>query len=245
VYVGVLAQRLLTRSEPDSTPATRFNRFVRWRWLAASGLLWAVFAGLTYLATMHPYLGPDLALARWVQAATTGPLALTFPVIDWLSGNPGTGAALAVLALVGLAHWRQLPFAVVVELGATETYQLVNQGLKLPRPTSDLVRVMEHPGAYGWPSGHANFALVQVGVLLLCVVRVYVPRRFLPAAVVLGALVVALFVIERVSVGVHWPSQTLGGLLVAAGWLTLALGIRWLSDPVLAGRPLGDRSRTS
>jgi membrane-associated phospholipid phosphatase len=45
--------------------------------------------------------------------------------------------------------------------------------------------------------------------------------------------VVLSFALERVYVGAHWPSQTLGGLLNAGGWLTLSLSIRFLSDPVV------------
>jgi membrane-associated phospholipid phosphatase len=216
------------------TLASRFSRLVRWRWLAASALIWVVFAALSYAATRQPYLGPDLALSRWVQSADWGPLTGAFSLTTWLAGQ-GTVVAVLVVALVALVNWRAAFFAAVVEVGATQTYRVVNHALQVPRPTPDLVRVTEHPGAYGWPSGHASFALVQVALLVLCVAGAYLPRRALAIVAALGGLVVLTFVLQRVSVGAHWPSQTVGGLLVAAGWLTLALSIRWLSDPVVAG----------
>jgi len=214
-------------------PATGIARFVRLRWLAASAAAWALFAGLSTLSSVYGYFPVDVSIARWVQSVNWGPLKLAVPFITWLSGTPGNAAAIAVVALVGLANWRALPFAVVVGLGAPTTYSLVNQGLRVPRPTSDLVRITEHPGAYGWPSGHASFALVQVGLLVLCVAGARLPRRPLYVLAAVGALVVLSFVVQRIYVGAHWPSQTLGGLLNAAGWLTLAISIRPLSNPVV------------
>jgi undecaprenyl-diphosphatase len=218
-------------------PPAGIARFVRPRWLAASAATWAVFAGLSYLSTVHPYFPVDVSMARWVQSVNWGPLTLAFPFITSLSGAPGNVAAIGVVALVGLANWRALPFAIVMELGAAATYSLVNQALREPRPTADLVRITEHAGAYGWPSGHASFALVQVSLLVLCVAGSRLPRRVLYMSAAVGALVVLSFVVQRVYVGAHWPSQTLGGLLNAAGWLTLSVSIRPLSDPVLSRLP--------
>ena len=182
---------------------------------------------------MYRYFPFDVPIARWVQSVDWGPLRLAFPFISWLSGAPGNVAAIVVLALVGLANWRALPFALVVEVGAGATYSVVNTALRVPRPTADLVRVAEHPGAFGWPSGHASFALVEMALLVVCVAGARLPRRALSLVAAAGALVVLSFVVERVYVGVHWPSQTLGGLLNAAGWLTLAVALRLLSDPVV------------
>jgi membrane-associated phospholipid phosphatase len=218
---------------------TAIARFVRWRWLAASTGVWMIFAGLSWVSTQHSYLPGDVGLARWMQSVNWGPLQLVFPLISWLSGTPGTVVAAAVVAVVALANWRALPFALVVELGATATYTLVNQGLQVPRPTPDLVRVTDHAGAYGWPSGHTSFAVVQVTLIMLVLAGTRLPRRALYTAALAGMLVVLLFVIERVYVGAHWPSQTLGGMLNAAGWLTLAIAVRWLSDPIV--RQLGTR----
>lgn len=210
------------------------GRFVRWRWLAASAVIWTAFGVLSYEATRRPYLPPDLPLARCVQSVDWGPLALAFPLINQMSGLPGTVASALVVAVVALADWRAVPFAVVVEVGAAQTYVFVNSALRVPRPAAGLLRITEHPGAYGWPSGHASFALVQVTLLVvaLAAARPSRPVRVIVAAG--GGIVVLAFAIQRVSAGVHWPSQTLGGLLVAAGWLTLATSIRWLGDPVLS-----------
>jgi undecaprenyl-diphosphatase len=210
------------------------GRFVRWRWLAASAAIWAVFGALTYEASRRPFLGPDLTLARWVQSVDWGPLTPAFPFINQMAGTEGAVVSALVVGAVALADWRAVPFAAVVEIGASQTYSIVNGALRAPRPAPGLIRITEHPGAYGWPSGHAGFALVQAALLVFAVAAVRPPRPFRLVVAVAGVLVVLAFVIQRVDAGVHWPSQTLGGLLVGAGWLTLAMSVRRLSDPVVA-----------
>jgi membrane-associated phospholipid phosphatase len=85
--------------------------------------------------------------------------------------------SLVVIALIAVVNWRSVPFAVVVGLGASQTYSWLNNVLRFPRPSAGLVRVTEHAGGYGWPSGHASFAVVQVTLLVWCVAAVYLPRR--------------------------------------------------------------------
>jgi len=49
--------------------------------------------------------------------------------------------------------------------------------------------------------------------------------------------VAALFVIvggfSRIYSGAHWPTDVLGGILIAVAWLSFVMSIRWISDPVL------------
>ena len=110
----------MTTRVTDSHPPTKRSledptgiaRFLRLRWLAASAAIWAVFAVLSYLSAVYQYLPFDVSIDRWVQSVNWGPLNLSFPFITSLSGTPGNVATIAVLALVGLANWRALPFAI-------------------------------------------------------------------------------------------------------------------------------------
>jgi membrane-associated phospholipid phosphatase len=219
--------------QAHSTPASWAERSLRPRFIFITLGAWALLALLTRFAIAHPRFPGDLPIARWVQSVDWSLLGAAFPIMDWLAGAAGTPTAIAVIACAALVNWRSAPFAIVVEGGASGTYSVLNQWLKLPRPTSDLVKVLVHPSGFGWPSGHAGFALTQVGVIVLCIAGPLLPRRALYAVAAAGALVVAAFCIQRVYVGAHWPSQALGGLVVGTCWLTLGLSIRALSDPVV------------
>jgi membrane-associated phospholipid phosphatase len=38
---------------------------------------------------------------------------------------------------------------------------------------------------------------------------------------------------SRIYSGAHWPTDVLGGTLIAVAWLSFVMSIRWISDPVL------------
>jgi len=101
------------------------------------------------------------------------------------------------------------------------------------RPTTALVpQVTEHPGASSYPSGHTIFIVTVTTVLMLCFGYRFLPRRALPVGWILVALIVFANAIGRIYTGAHWPSDVLGGLLIAVAWMSLLLSVRWVSDRV-------------
>lgn len=93
--------------------------------------------------------------------------------------------------------------------------------LSLPRPLGvlpdDLVTVIG-PGhrRSAFPSGHTATIALLTGVWALSSIRRWAPWLALGTAVLVG--------VSRVAVGVHWPSDVLGGL--ALGWTSAWVGLR-------------------
>jgi len=85
-----------------------------------------------------------------------------------------------------------------------------------PRPTDALVQVFSVENGSGFPSGHALFAAVVLGFLAyLAVTRLR--RRSLRALSFAGLLMLIILTgVSRVYLGVHWPSDVVGGYLVGA-----------------------------
>ena len=84
------------------------------------------------------------------------------------------------------------------------------------------------PGTYSFPSGHAFVGTVYYGMLAI----VISPRRGVRAAGVVVGVVIGL---SRIYLGVHFPSDVLAGLSLAAFWLAMAwlsFGGRWSSRAV-------------
>ncbi|WP_369217721.1 phosphatase PAP2 family protein [Streptomyces flavofungini] len=159
---------------------------------------------------------------RWA-VADPGATRVSRVLTDWV-WDPWTMRALcavAVLWLVGRgARWLALWLA-----GACLVASAVQQALKAavdrPRPVWPDPVDSAHFAAF--PSGHAMTAAVVCG-LLLWLLRLYGAGPALwRAALALAALSVAGVGLTRVWLGVHWPTDVIGGWLLGALVVTLTI----------------------
>ncbi|MFJ5088485.1 phosphatase PAP2 family protein [Streptomyces sp. NPDC088674] len=187
-----------------------------------SALLLALVA-----ASWQPLLSLDSSLARSAhrQAVRHEGLTHTCRVLsDWV-WDPWTFRLLAALLVVWLFVRGARDLAVriaVVCVAGTLLQQLVKAAVGRERPVWPDPVDSAHFAAF--PSGHALTATVVSG-LLWWVLRLYgAPRPLLWAV---GAVLVASVVgvgLTRVWLGVHWPSDVVGGWLLGA--LLVVLGTR-------------------
>ncbi len=98
---------------------------------------------------------------------------------------------------------------------------LLNSGLKVlfgrQRPEIFEWRT-PYAGELAFPSGHSMTAMVAYASLSLVLVRVLRPGPALAFAIGACALAVLLVGVTRVYLGVHYPSDVLGGYLAGLGW---------------------------
>jgi undecaprenyl-diphosphatase len=84
---------------------------------------------------------------------------------------------------------------------------------------------LSHPfQRWSYPAGHTMTALIVYGLLVTCLVRVIPPVR--PWALSFLALWLALIGFSRVYLGVHWPTDVVGGLLAGGAWLSFCLALQ-------------------
>ncbi|MGH2888040.1 MAG: phosphatase PAP2 family protein [Solirubrobacteraceae bacterium] len=141
----------------------------------------------------------------------------------------------AIVLIVALARRRPRVAAMiaVVVLGANETTQLLKPLLAAPR---DLV--YWHPiDAASWPSGHATAAMT----LALCSIVAAPARRRPAVAAAMAAFAVAVCY-SFLELGWHYPSDVLGGFLVAVIWTLLGIAVLTIVEARRAGAPARSRS---
>jgi undecaprenyl-diphosphatase len=197
----------------------------------------AVAAGvLAAIVVMHPYLSLDATLQDDIQSTNWGPLTLTFPFLTWLGGPGGTIMQVVVIVLVLVLNRRGWMLALAGLAGGLSYLAVVNL-VNRPRPTAaQILRVTEHPGSTSFPSGHLIFITISAAVLMLCVGYRYLPRWAIPIGWAIVAGIVLVAGLDRIYGGAHWPTDVVGGFLIAAAWLSFVVSIRWISDRAMAPR---------
>jgi undecaprenyl-diphosphatase len=196
-------------------------------------------AVLTLYVMGHPYIPQDATVERDVQATDWGPLVYAFRFYSWIGDAKGLVVEVVIFFLILLFNRRAWLFAA----GATLTggwYAAIVNLVHRPRPTVPYVyQVTEHPGASSYPSGHTMFVVTVVVVLMVCFGHRFLPRWGQVAGWSVAVLLVAANAIGRMYTGAHWPSDVLGGILIAVFWLSLLASIRRVYD-LNQARPKAD-----
>lgn len=106
---------------------------------------------------------------------------------------------------------RPIGFSVLVSLviNAIFTNLTLKDLIARPRPfvVSDaIVTLVKEPGSFSFPSGHTSASVTAALVLFKLT-----PKKYGISALILAALIA----LSRIYVGVHYPTDILGGLIVA------------------------------
>jgi undecaprenyl-diphosphatase len=160
-----------------------------------------------------------------------GPVWLEEMVRDFTAfGSTGpllflTGAATGYFVLRRSYHMAGLVLLTV--LGGFVLTLLLKEGFARPRP--ELVPRITYVNTQSFPSGHSSIAAAVYLTLGALIARLQ-PSRRLKSYVMAVALALTFLVgISRIYLGVHWPSDVLGGWTIGAVWATAALLLsRWV-----------------
>ncbi|MGH4025014.1 MAG: phosphatase PAP2 family protein [Pseudonocardiaceae bacterium] len=166
----------------------------------------------------------DAPVSGVVVDAREPGLSRFFEVISW-AGSPALLVPLVLLAGLYLRRrtesWRPLIFVTVSLLGAMSASTLIKLTVARPRPPAFMALV--DAVGYSFPSGHATAA--AAGWLSLALAfAARTPRRGLAVALAGTAVVIAGLVgLSRVYLGVHAPTDVLGGWSLGALWVVAVL----------------------
>ncbi|OAB43851.1 phosphatase PAP2 family protein [Paenibacillus antarcticus] len=141
----------------------------------------------------------------------------------------GNGFSIAIITFVVmfilyifLGHRTELVFLVCVVIGSSLLNTLLKLIFKRARP--DINRIAEAHG-YSFPSGHSMAAFTLYGVIAFLLWK-HVPTAVgRVTIIILSSLFITLIGVSRIYLGVHYPSDILGGYLMSACWLTGSIWI--------------------
>lgn len=138
--------------------------------------------------------------------------------ISWTGGGAQRYIIVAVLALLlGLwHHWRSGLVLAVMALLSNWASGFLKDAFARPRP--DLAPHLDFVNSLSYPSGHATSAAL-VYLLFALLVPTQRRRMWLAAAGVLAFLTG----LSRITLGVHWPSDVIGGWMLGSAFAMLGV----------------------
>ncbi|MDO3412635.1 phosphatase PAP2 family protein [Saccharibacillus sp. CPCC 101409] len=194
---------------------------------AGFGLLAVVFIVVSMLVASGNQAVVDFD-HKWisrVQGAEQPWLTQVAETLSWI-GSTKMVILIELLLLLFLVLIPKLRWEPLLVLAATGGSALVNLTLKnlFRRERPDIHRLAEEY-SFSFPSGHSMGAFALYGILAYLLWRMIRP---LPGRIIALALCILLTFsigLSRIYLGVHYPSDVLGGYIASGAWLALTIGI--------------------
>jgi len=188
---------------------------------ALVAMLLLVFLAAGWIGGMA--LVPDVRLIRQLQLIRADAPYLTLAAIAVTQAGSAfatLGGGLGVAAWLG---WHGHRWRGAVLGAAVLAERMVIDGMKLlidrARPSFDLHPVVTHSSSF--PSGHAGNSMA----VFLSIALIAVPRAHRTPAVIIALLASLLIGSTRPYLGVHWPSDVIGGWALGAAIAIVAWSI--------------------
>ena len=181
--------------------------------LVAALILFLLLATWARLATPAMW---ELELLLTLQVPDSGPLPVLAEVLNSLGSLLVWAVLVAVCSLIALALRR--PWAallIVLSLASDLIAGLVKLVVERGRPEGAVVDVLFGADSFSFPSGHVVRATAFVAVTAWLLTP---PSSRLPVAVGLATVAGLVMGYARVALGVHWPTDVLGGLFLGLAW---------------------------
>ena len=221
------------------------------RWLLPAAVMLCAIPLFALAAVYDTFPGDEAALAA-LQDLRTGWLDATAITIT-RSADPPAALAAVTIAAAAMLVWGRWTAAVMLAftLAPTLCSYVLKELAARPRPEYAIMGL--DPATFSFPSGHAVFAAYFGGCLIYLAggrwpvvsdrpLNDHWLRRSIQILLGLWSLSVG---VSRVYLGVHWPSDVVGGFLLGGLALLIAISLKHCLETSLSRRtphtPKGSR----
>jgi undecaprenyl-diphosphatase len=199
--------------------------------------IWAFSGLLDGVLDKEWLVRADLAINGWFHVHATSAGLAAFSVIT----NAGTVGVWTVVAIVTVWLWlkgdRFLSAAwLATNFGGAAVLWVLKSTVHRTRP--QYAAEYLHGHSYSFPSGHTMFSTICYTLLAFVISTLARwPRRRRVMLYLTSTALVLLIAFSRIYLGVHYPSDVLGGMAAGIAWLAACVGAlnvvrdRWLVSP--------------
>jgi len=190
------------------------------RLLTGAAVLFVLVVALGFAVTAGHFRSFDIVVSNALNlqlSVSPDWLILLMQGISWIGGGLQRYIIVAILAVV---LWRVWGWGSALAMGLTTliaafTSDVMKHFFARIRP--DLVAQLDPITSPAFPSGHANNAAV-VYILFIMLV----PQARHPLWQAAAAAMILLTGLSRIMLGVHWPTDVIGGWMLGASYALMA-----------------------
>lgn len=196
-----------------------------WLLLASSFALFTLTLALGYLGKTYGSPGPDLAMDQLLISGRNPILTALFLGLHSLFSPLGNVIilALACMLLVTVKKpLKAIAFGSLVSIGWLSSEVGKIAILRLRPPADATQALIAEAGHDSFPSGHTAFATALAWGAILVLAQ---SRHQRTVNVVAGVVIVTVVAYSRLYLGVHYPSDVLGAVLISTAAILLWLPV--------------------
>jgi undecaprenyl-diphosphatase len=199
------------------------------------GSIFLAFLVLTILVSSFPVFTIDREFSEEIQEHQHPILDLLMKAISW----PGTAPQSAVLVLCTsliffLFKRKREALFIALTLLSGVISRLLKILIDRPRPTEDLVQILEAAKHQSFPSGHVLFYVVFLGFLIVVMKQLKeINQKVRIVVIALCAFLIFTVPVSRIYLGAHWFTDVLGSAMLGIIGL-FALSYFYLKKPSIS-----------
>lgn len=166
----------------------------------------------------------DMGIIQWIHSYAGVVLTVLMKFLSMVGSSKAVISYIAILLLfVWFKKIETLDWLKVA--GITAVSAVLNEGLKLAfhRPRPEFFRLVEETGL-SFPSGHSMNGMVFFGLLAFLLMNKLSGERKYFYVIFLGLLIFSIG-ISRIYLGVHYPSDVIGGFCFGGFILSLTYSL--------------------
>lgn len=191
-------------------------------WQFAASVTLLLFAMIAYFVISNPTILQtiDQPIMTFIRGSITPGKTSFFQYITKFS-NTATIIFLTIVGSISLYYWKEKISAYWLFINSAFIQGIGNVLLKkmFTRPRPDVSGHLVQASGFSFPSGHAMGSILFYGTLILILPKLIKNKTMRVSLQTILGLLILLIGTSRVYLGVHYPTDILGGWLIGMTWL--------------------------